>query len=42
MATKFFIVIGVFSVELLACQVQFSAPQIGRDSSIYIHDAKLG
>ena len=32
MGTKCFIAIGVFSVELLACQ----------DSSIYIHDVKLG
>ena len=47
--TKCFIALGVFSVELLATKFQWSALQIGQDSSIYtaiskkvalvIHDA---
>ena len=41
MGTKCFIAIGVFSVELLA-KFQCSAPQIRKDSSIYIHDVKSG
>ena len=38
MATKIFVVVGVFPVELLACQFQCPALQIGQDSSIYTHD----
>ena len=42
MATKCFIAVGVFSVELLACQVfLWSALQIGQDSSIYTHHVIL-
>ena len=40
---NFFIAIGVFPVELSACQVSmFSALQIGQDSSIYILNIVLG
>ena len=43
MGTKCFIAIGVFSIELLACQVStLCTTKIGKDSSIYIHDVKLG
>ena len=40
MATKGFIALGVFSMELLACQV--SKISFGQDSSIYINDVVLG
>ena len=42
MGTKCFIALGVFSVELLATKFQWSALQIGQDSSIYIHEVILG
>ena len=42
MGTKCFIAIGVFSVELLACQVSMLCAANWLDSSIYIHDVKLG
>ena len=42
MATNVFVAVGVFSVELLACKFQWSAPQIDQDSSIYTHDVILG
>ena len=37
MGTKCFIALGAFSVELLATKFQWSALQIGQDSSIYIY-----
>ena len=39
---KTFIATGVFSVELLASKFQCSALEISQDSSMYMHDAKLG
>ena len=36
MGTELFIAVGVFPVELLACQVSMICGQIGQDSSIYI------
>jgi len=42
MATKCFIALGVFYIELLAYKFQWSALQIGQDSSIYISDVILG
>ena len=42
MGTELFIAIGVFPVELLACQFQSFALQIGQKSSIYILDIILG
>ena len=43
METEIFAAIGVFSVELSACQVSMcSALQIGQDSPIYMLDIVLG
>ena len=42
MATKCFIAIGVFPVELLACQVLMICSANLQDSSIYTHDVILG
>ena len=43
MGTEFFIVIGMFLLELSACQVSmFSALQIGQNSPIYMLDTILG
>ena len=43
MGTEFFIAVGVFAVELLACQVSFwPALKIGQDSSINVIDMILG
>ena len=42
MGTELFIAVGVFRVELLACKVQWSAVQIGQDSSNYILEIILG
>ena len=38
----FVVVIGVYPVELLVCQVSMFALQIGQDSSIYILEIILG
>ena len=43
MATKCVIALGVFSIELLACQVaMISAANIGQDSFIYTNDVIMG
>ena len=42
MGTKCFIALGAFPVELLANKFEWSALQIGQDSSIYIHEVILG
>ena len=42
MATKCFIALGVFSRELLACQVSIICAENGQDSSVYTNDVILG
>ena len=42
MGTEFFIAVGVFAVELLACQVSLACVKIGQDSPINVIDIILG
>ena len=42
MGTKFFIAVGVFAVELLACQVSLACVKKKKDSSINVIDIILG
>ena len=42
MAEKCFVAVGVFSVELLACQVSMICIANWQDSSIYTHDVIVG